>query len=146
MFTIRRLHCRAAGWFFPVNTHLIGKFYGSSNRKVGFNLYRKRELIYKSITQKVQILRSISLTEENQKIKIKFIAEQTHKNKEGIKGSILFSLRFLPCAYLDLRFGGLFLGLFFFPGGFFPNAEQHPHVEILGDGGSTAGDTLPVVR
>jgi len=50
-----------------------------------------------------------------------------------------------PDAYLDLRFGGLFLGLTFFPGGFFPNAEQQPHDEILGDGGSTAGETLPVV-
>lgn len=48
--------------------------------------------------------------------------------------------------YLDLRFGGLFLWLTFFPGCFFPKAEQHPNADTLGDGGSSAGDTLPVFR
>lgn len=57
----------------------------------------------------------------------------------------LSSLTLLPfhplvTPYLDLRFGGLFLCLT----GFFPKAEQHPNADNLGDGGSTAGDTLPV--
>jgi hypothetical protein len=50
-------------------------------------------------------------------------------------------------SYLDLRFAGLFLWLTdFFTGGFFPKAEQQPNADNLGDGGSTAGDTLPVFR